>query len=96
VPLLLFTGRKEIQKEMERSFVEKHLAFLVDNRLAMSQHCALVAKRANGILRCIKRSMASRSGEMFFPPYCALVRPHLVYCIQFWALRYKKDRDLLE
>ena len=40
---------------LERSSAERHLVILVDSRLAMSQQCALVAKKASGILGCIKK-----------------------------------------
>ena len=45
---------------LERSSLEKDFGVLVDNRLAMNQQYALVAKKVNGILGCIKKSMASR------------------------------------
>ncbi|PKU46232.1 hypothetical protein llap_3456 [Limosa lapponica baueri] len=68
----------------------------MNNKLTVSQHCALVTKKANDLLGSVKKSMASRSKEVIIPLYSALVWPHLECCVWPWAPEFKKDSELLE
>ena len=52
---------------LENCTEEKHLDVLVNAQLNMSQQCAQVAKKASGILTCIRSSAAVRRKEVIIP-----------------------------
>jgi len=83
-------------EQIESSPKEKDLRVLVDENLDMNWQCLLASQKANHILSCIKRSMASRVREGILPLCSTLVRPHQESCVHVWSPQHRKDMELLE
>lgn len=46
-------------------------------------------------LGCVIHSIASRSEEATLLACLVLMRPHLEYCVLFWAPQYKKSVEVM-
>jgi len=86
------THRGPFQPLLDSSSGERDLGVLVDDKMSMSQQCALVCQESQRYPECIKET----GQHVVLPHYSALVRPHLEYCVHFWAPQFKKDEELLE
>lgn len=75
---------------LEGGLAQKSPGLLVDTKLTTSQW-ALEAKKVNGILGCIWRSVASRSRALL-----STGGTHVEYCVQLCAPQCKRDTDILE
>ena len=53
-------------------------------------------RKANSMLAFMSRGLEYKSRDVLLRLYKALVRPHLEYCEQFWALYLRKDVLALE
>lgn len=66
----------------------------MDKQLNTGWQCTLAAQKANRILNCIKRTVASRLTEVIL--YSALMRFPLEHCGQLWDNQHEKDTNLLD
>jgi len=58
------------------------LGELVDEKLSMTQQCALAPKKADCLLDCIKRSMAGRLREVILPFCSGEILPGVLHPVE--------------
>lgn len=68
----------------------KHMGVIVDKKLTTSQQHVIAAEG------CIRKRVTSKSRGVILPLCSALLRPHLEYCVLFWAPQCKIGIDTLE
>ncbi|RMC06838.1 hypothetical protein DUI87_16286 [Hirundo rustica rustica] len=61
----------------ESNSAKKDLGVLVDDKLAISWQCSLLARKASRILGYIGKTVSSKSREIIPSLYSALMRPHV-------------------
>ncbi|MBN3307225.1 GTD2A protein, partial [Amia calva] len=82
--------------ELDEVMHEKDLGVYVDASLSPSKQCGEAIKKSNRMLGYIVKSVEFKTREVMLRLYNALVRPHLEYCVQFWAPHFQKDIAALE
>ena len=83
-------------EEITRSSEEKDLGINIDDKLKFQSHISIQVKKANQKLGLIRRSFTYMDTEMFLTLFKSLVRPHLEYGSNVWAVIYKKEAISLE
>ncbi|KAJ7398822.1 hypothetical protein BTVI_121353 [Pitangus sulphuratus] len=90
--IFAFEGVNSSSQEcLENCLAEKDLSVLVNSQLNLSQQCAQVAKKANGILACISNSVASRTRAVIVRLHSALGRATEL----LKSLEHKSDEEQL-
>jgi len=81
---------------MESSPAEKDMGLVGDEKLDMSQQCALTAQKGSRALDCFPSRVGSRVRKRFLTLYSALVRSPWDSHVQLWSPQHNTDLDLLE
>ena len=85
-------GGRTLQKEQS----EKDLGVYISNDLKPSVQCQKAAKKANGVLGRMARSLTYRNKDTWLKLYAIYVRPILEYSVQAWNPWLQKDINALE
>lgn len=71
---------------------EKDPRVLVDVKLKHDLAARPCGNKANSILGCVRRSVASRSSEVvIIPLFLAVLRPQLRHCVHLWGPQSNRD-----
>ena len=79
------------ENELENVEEAKDLGIIVDQKLKFQRQISAKVNKANQSWGTIKRTFKHMTPHIFKKLFCAQVRSHLEYAIQFWAPYLRKD-----
>ena len=84
------------ENELENVEEVKDLGIIVDNNLKFQKHISSKVNKANQSWGTIKRTFKHMNPYIFKKLFCAQVRSHLEYAVQFWSPYLRKDINKIE
>ena len=81
---------------LEKSVAEKDAGVIIDSKLSIETHMTEKIKKANATMGMIRSTFEYLDKKNFNTLFKVLVRPHLGYANQIWALFLKKHITSIE
>ena len=76
---------------LSKTVKEKYLGVTMNANVKVSEQCRIGATKGNQVIGMIRRNITYKEKILIIPPYKAIVRHHLEYCIQAWSPYLRKD-----
>ena len=74
----------------------RDLGIIVDSKLQFQKHTATKVNKANQMWGTVRRTFKHMNEDIFRKLFCAHVRPHLEYAVQFWSPYLRKNINQIE
>ena len=81
-----YDAYKEALNAATKCVKEKDLGVTMNANMKVSEQGRIAASKGNQVLGMIRRNITYTEKRLIVPPYKAIVRPHLEYCIQAYII----------
>ena len=69
----------------------KNLGVYIDDKLSWKYHISDVCKKTSMCIAILNKVRYILNTKSMCALYCALILPHLTYCVQVWGNNYKTN-----
>ena len=69
----------------------KNLEVYIDDKLTWKYHISDVCKKTSMCIAIMNKVKYILNTKSMYALYCALILPHLTYCVEVWGNNYKRN-----